>query len=360
MKIQKLENENNHIALGAKMVPFAGYNMPIWYSSISDEHNCVRNNVGVFDVSHMGEFIIEGNYSKEFLQKMTTNDIAKLNIGKVQYSSILNESGGIIDDLLIYNLGNQKYMLVVNASNKTKDLAWLDNHNNFNVKIDDISKKYSLFAIQGPKSLDVVNDIFHINFSDLKYYNFKEVQDENFGKILISSTGYTGSKGFELYVDNNFAINLWEKSLNVGKKYNIQPIGLGARDTLRLEMGFCLHGNDLDETINPIEADLGWICKKNIEYIGKKIVDRDRNNNPSRILIGFELKEKGIARKDYKIFNKNEIEIGNVTSGSISPFTMKSIGMGYIKYAENIISNSIYIEIRNKKVEAIICIRPFI
>ena len=360
MKIQKLENENNHIALGAKMVPFAGYNMPIWYSSISDEHNCVRNNVGVFDVSHMGEFIIQGNHSKEFLQKMSTNDVEKLKTGKVQYSSILNESGGIIDDLLIYNLGNQKYMLVVNASNKTKDLAWLNNHNNFNVNIDDISKKYSLFAIQGPKSLDVVNDIFHINFSDLKYYNFKEVQDENFGKILISSTGYTGSKGFELYVDNNFAINLWEKSLNVGKKYNIQPIGLGARDTLRLEMGFCLHGNDLDETINPIEADLGWICKKNIEYIGKKIVDRDRNNNPSRILIGFELKEKGIARKGYKIFNQNEIEIGNVTSGSISPFTMKSIGMGYIKYEENKISNSIYIEIRNKKIEAIISKRPFI
>ena len=360
MSIKKLLNEKNHINLGAKMVPFAGYNMPIWYSSISDEHKCVRNNVGIFDVSHMGEFIIEGNHSKEFLQKMATNDVGKLKPGKVQYSSILNESGGIIDDLLIYNLGNEKYMLVVNASNKTKDLAWLNNHNSFNVNIDDISNKYSLFAIQGPKSLDVVNDIFNINFSDLKYYNLKKVHDENFGKILISSTGYTGSKGFELYVDNNFAINLWEKSLNAGKKYNIQPIGLGARDTLRLEMGFCLHGNDIDENINPIEADLGWICKKNIEYIGKNIVDRDRNNNPSRILIGFELKEKRIARKGYKIFNKNEIEIGNVTSGSISPFTMKSIGMGYIKYEENTISNSIYIEVRNKKIEAIISKRPFI
>ena len=251
-------------------------------------------------------------------------------------------------------------MLVVNASNKSKDLDWLNKHNNFNLNIDDISNNYSLFAIQGPKSLDVINDIFKKDFSDLKYYNFTQVDNENFGKILISSTGYTGSKGFELYVENNFAIKLWEQSMYSGKKYKIQPIGIGARDTLRLEMGFCLYGNDIDENVNPIEADLGWICKKNIEYIGKNIVDRDINNNPSKILIGFELKEKAIARKGYKIYNKDEIEIGNVTSGSISPFTKKSIGMGYIKYEENKISNSIYIEIRNKKIKAIISKRPFI
>ena len=360
MKIKKLINEENHIELGAKMVPFAGYNMPIWYSSISEEHNFVRNEVGIFDVSHMGEFIVKGKEAKKFLQKVTSNDLDKITEGKIQYSSILNESGGIIDDLLIYNLGNEKYMLVVNASNKSKDLEWLKKHNNLQVNIEDASNDYSLFAIQGPKSVDVVNDIFNKDFSNLKYYNFIKFEDKNFESILISSTGYTGSKGFEIYVKNNFAENLWKQSIKLGERYGIQPIGLGARDTLRLEMGFCLHGNDIDETINPIEAGLGWICKKNFEYIGKNIVDKNRENNPSKTLIGFEIKEKGIARKGYKILNKNEMVIGNVTSGTISPYSMKSIGMGYVNFEENKISNSIYIEVRNKKIKAVICKRPFI
>ena len=360
MKIKKLINEENHIELGAKMVPFAGYNMPIWYSSISEEHNFVRNEVGIFDVSHMGEFIVKGKESKKFLQKVTSNDLEKITEGKIQYSSILNESGGIIDDLLIYNLGNEKYMLVVNASNKSKDLEWLKKHNNFQDTIEDISDNYSLFAIQGPKSVDVVNDIFNKDFSNLKYYNFIKFKDKNFESILISSTGYTGSKGFEIYVKNNFAENLWKQSIKLGERYGIQPIGLGARDTLRLEMGFCLHGNDIDETINPIEAGLGWICKKNFEYIGKNIVDKNRENSPTKTLIGFEIKEKGIARKGYKILNKNEVVIGNVTSGTISPYSMKSIGMGYVNFDENKISNSIYIEVRNKKIKAVICKRPFI
>ena len=360
MKIKKLINEENHIKLGAKMVPFAGYNMPIWYSSISEEHNFVRNEVGIFDVSHMGEFIVKGKEAKKFLQKVTSNDLDKITEGKIQYSSILNESGGIIDDLLIYNLGNEKYMLVVNASNKSKDLEWLKKHNNLQVTIEDASNDYSLFAIQGPKSVDVVNDIFNKDFSNLKYYNFIKFEDKNFESILISSTGYTGSKGFEIYVKNNFAENLWKQSIKLGERYGIQPIGLGARDTLRLEMGFCLHGNDIDETINPIEAGLGWICKKNFEYIGKNIVDKNRENNPSKTLIGFEIKEKGIARKGYKILNKNEMVIGNVTSGTISPYSMKSIGMGYVNFDENKISNSIYIEVRNKKIKAVICKRPFI
>ena len=360
MKIKKLINEENHIKLGAKMVPFAGYNMPIWYSSISEEHNFVRNEVGIFDVSHMGEFIVKGKEAKKFLQKVTSNDLDKITEGKIQYSSILNESGGIIDDLLIYNLGNEKYMLVVNASNKSKDLEWLKKHNNLQVTIEDASNNYSLFAIQGPKSVDVVNDIFNKDFSNLKYYNFIKFEDKNFESILISSTGYTGSKGFEIYVKNNFAENLWKQSIKLGERYGIQPIGLGARDTLRLEMGFCLHGNDIDETINPIEAGLGWICKKNFEYIGKNIVDKNRENNPSKTLIGFEIKEKGIARKGYKILNKNEMVIGNVTSGTISPYSMKSIGMGYVNFDENKISNSIYVEVRNKKIKAIICKRPFI
>ena len=360
MKIKSLQNEKYHINSGAKMMAFAGYNMPIWYSSIADENNCVRKNIGVFDVSHMGEFIVSGNDSKKFLQMMTTNNIEKLEKGKVQYSSILNKLGGIIDDLLVYDLGNKMYMLVVNASNIEKDLKWLIENNNLNVIIENKSNELSLFAIQGPKSIQLINKIFNKDFSLEKYYTFRGVQSKSFGNTLISVTGYTGAGGFELYVENKYAIELWNKIINYGKEFKIQPIGLGARDTLRLEMGFCLHGNDIDENINPIEADLGWICKKKIDFIGKSTVEKNRNNNPTKILIGFKLKEKGIARKGYKIFNEEDNLIGEVTSGSISPFLMKSIGMGYINYKENKISKSIYIEVRNKKIEAEISKRPFI
>ena len=360
MKIQSLQNEKYHINSGAKMMAFAGYNMPIWYSSIADENNCVRKNIGVFDVSHMGEFIISGNDSKKFLQVMTSNNIERLEKGKVQYSLILNKRGGIIDDLLVYDLGNKKYMLVVNASNMEKDLKWLIENNNLDVIIENKSKEISLFAIQGPKSIQLINKIFNKDFSLEEYYTFKEIHSKIFGNILISVTGYTGAGGFELYVENKYAVKLWNKIIDYGKEFKIQPIGLGARDTLRLEMGFCLHGNDIDENINPIESDLGWICKKKIDFIGKSTVDRDRNNNPKKILIGFKLKEKGIARKGYKIFNEKDNLIGEVTSGSISPFLMKSIGMGYVDYEENKISKYIYIEVRNKKIKAKISKRPFI
>ena len=360
MNTKALENEKFHLDSAAKMVPFAGYNMPMWYSSIADEHNSVRDNVGVFDVSHMGEFIVTGDFSKDFLQMVTTNDLNKLSEGKIQYTSILNRSGGIIDDLLLYDLGDNRYMLVVNASNMEKDLRWLKENNNLNVEIDDISDRMSLFAVQGPKAIDVCNKVFKKDLSELKYFTFIKLSSGEFGDLIISSTGYTGAGGLEIYAENKYAVKLWSDIIGIGKEYGIKPIGLGARDTLRLEMGFCLHGNDIDDSINPIQAGLGWICKKDIEFIGKEIVDRDRENNPSKILLGFELKERGIPRKGYKIFNKDGNLIGEVTSGSISPYTKKAIGMGYVNFDESKTLKAIFIEIRNKKVEALISKRPFI
>ena len=360
MNTKALENEKFHLDSAAKMVPFAGYNMPMWYSSIADEHNSVRDNVGVFDVSHMGEFIVTGDFSKDFLQMVTTNDLNKLSEGKIQYTSILNRSGGIIDDLLLYDLGDNRYMLVVNASNMEKDLRWLKENNNLNVEIDDISDRMSLFAVQGPNAIDVCNKVFKKDLSELKYFTFIKLTSGDYGDLIISATGYTGAGGLEIYTENKFAVKLWSDIIGIGKEYGIKPIGLGARDTLRLEMGFCLHGNDIDDSINPIQAGLGWICKKDIEFIGKKIIDRDRENNPSKILVGFELKERGIPRKGYKIFNKDGNLIGEVTSGSISPYTKKAIGMGYVNFDESRTLKAIFIEIRNKKVEAVISKRPFI
>ena len=360
MNIKSLQNEKFHVENNAKMVAFAGYNMPMWYSSIADEHNCVREKVGIFDVSHMGEFFVSGEMAKDFLQMVTTNDINKLTKGKVQYSSILNRSGGIIDDLLVYDMGENKYMLVVNASNMEKDFNWLNDNNNLNVEIKNNSDGYSLFAVQGPKADKVCSKVFNEELTNIKYYTFIEKQTKNFGNVIISATGYTGAGGFELYIKNKFAESLWDNIISIGNEFEIQPIGLGARDTLRLEMGFCLHGNDIDDSINPIEAELDWICKKEINFIGKEIVDRDRSNKPSKTLIGFELIEKGIPRKGYKIFNKEKELVGEVTSGSISPYTKKAIGMGYVSYNENTISEKIYIEIRSKKVEAQIVKRPFI
>ena len=360
MNIKSLQNEKFHVENNAKMVAFAGYNMPMWYSSIADEHNCVREKVGIFDVSHMGEFFVSGEMAKDFLQMVTTNDINKLTKGKVQYSSILNRSGGIIDDLLVYDMGENKYMLVVNASNMEKDFNWLNDNNNLNVEIKNNSDGYSLFAVQGPKADKVCSKVFNEELTNIKYYTFIEKQTKDFGNVIISATGYTGAGGFELYIKNEFAESLWDNIISIGNEFEIQPIGLGARDTLRLEMGFCLHGNDIDDSINPIEAELDWICKKEINFIGKEIVDRDRSNKPSKTLIGFELIEKGIPRKGYKIFNKEKELVGDVTSGSISPYTKKAIGMGYVSYNENTISEKIYIEIRSKKVEAQIVKRPFI
>ena len=360
MNYKKLQNEKYHISTGAKMVPFAGYNMPIWYTSIADEHNCVRNNVGIFDVSHMGQFIVSGIKSIKFLQKVTSNNIEKLKVGNAQYSSLTNENGGIIDDLIVYCLDINKYMLVVNASNMKKDLDWLEKHNSYKVKIENISSNISLLAVQGPKASSLLNTMSNTDLSTIKFYNFIVDKISNVKNIIISATGYTGAGGFELYVSNKDATKLWNKIIQIGKKYDLQPIGLGARDTLRLEMGYCLHGSDINDQINPIEAGLDWICKKNIDYIGKNAIDSDRENNPSKKLIGFTLTEKGIPRSGYKIFNSKENEIGTVTSGSISPSTGKAIGLGFIKFSEIDYKKSIFIEIRNKKIEGKLSKTPFI
>ena len=360
MNSKKLQNEKYHISAGAKMVHFFGYNMPIWYTSITDEHNCVRNNVGIFDVSHMGEFIVSGIESIKFLQKVTSNNIEKLKVGNAQYSSLTNENGGIIDDLIVYCLNINKYMLVVNASNMKKDFDWLEKHNLYKAKIKNISNSISLLAVQGPKASSLLNTISNTDLSTIKFYNFIVDKISDIKNIIISATGYTGAGGFELYVSNKDAAKLWNKIIQIGKKYNIQPIGLGARDTLRLEMGYCLHGNDINDQINPIEAGLDWICKKNIDYIGKKVIDSNRKNNPSKKLIGFTLTEKGIPRSGYKIFNSNGNEIGTVTSGSISPSTGKAIGLGFIKFNKIDYKKSIFIEIRNKKIEAKLSKTPFI
>lgn len=360
MNYKKLQNEKYHISAGAKMVPFAGYNMPIWYTSIADEHNCVRNNVGIFDVSHMGEFIVSGIESIKFLQKVTSNNIEKLKVGNAQYSSLTNENGGIIDDLIVYCLGINKYMLVVNASNMKKDLDWLEKQNSYKIKIENISSNISLLAVQGPNASSLLNTISNTDLSTIKSYNFIVGKISDIKNIIISATGYTGAGGFELYVSNKNATKLWNKIIQVGKKYNLQPIGLGARDTLRLEMGYCLHGSDINDQINPIEAGLDWICKKNVDYIGKNAIDSDRENNPSKKLIGFTLTEKGIPRSGYKIFNSNGNEIGTVTSGSISPSTAKAIGLGFIKFNKIDYKKSIFVKIRNKKIKGKLSKTPFI
>lgn len=360
MNYKKLQNEKYHISAGAKMVPFAGYNMPIWYTSITDEHNCVRNNVGIFDVSHMGEFIVSGIESIKFLQKVTSNNIEKLKVGNAQYSSLTNENGGIIDDLIVYCLDINKYMLVVNASNMKKDLDWLEKHNSYKIKIENISSNISLLAVQGPNANSLLNTISNTDLSTIKSYNFIVDKISDIKNIIISATGYTGAGGFELYVSNKNATKLWNKIIKVGEKYNLQPIGLGARDTLRLEMGYCLHGSDINDQINPIEAGLDWICKKNVDYIGKNAIDSDRENNPSKKLIGFTLTEKGIPRSGYKIFNSNGNEIGTVTSGSISPSTAKAIGLGFIKFNKIDYKKSIFVKIRNKKIKGKLSKTPFI
>ena len=360
MNYKKLQNEKYHISAGAKMVTFAGYNMPIWYTSITDEHNCVRNNVGIFDVSHMGEFIVSGIESIKFLQKVTSNNIEKLKVGNAQYSSLTNENGGIIDDLIVYCLDINKYMLVVNASNMKKALDWLEKQNSYKVKIENVSNNISLLAVQGPKASSLLNTISNTDLSTIKSYNFIVDKISDIKNIIISATGYTGAGGFELYVSNKNATKLWNKIIQVGEKYNLQPIGLGARDTLRLEMGYCLHGSDINDQINPIEAGLDWICKKNVDYIGKNAIDSDRENNPSKKLIGFTLIEKGIPRSGYKIFNSNGNEIGTVTSGSKSPSTAKAIGLGFIKFNKIDYKKSIFVKIRNKKIKGKLSKTPFI
>ena len=341
---------NHHINLDAKMVDFGGFNMPIQYSGISIEHNTVRKDVGIFDVSHMGEFILDGNDSLNFLEYVCSNDISSIEIGRAQYNCFVNPSGGIVDDLIVYRTDVNKFMLVVNASNIQKDWMWLNaNLKEFNCTLNDVSDTTGLISVQGPKSVLLVSELFDEKFENLKKFSFKNIifQNEN---IMLSNTGYTGSAGYELYTNNKIIRNVWKELLNKGEKYNIKPIGLGARDTLRMEMGYCLYGNDIDDKTTPFEANLMWITNLEKEFIGKEKVLSSIKNS-SKNMINFKMIERGIPRNGYKIKNEKGVKIGYVTSGTFSPSIKVGIGIGYINY--NIkMGSKIFISIRDKLVKA--------
>lgn len=348
-----------HIELGAKMVPFAGFNMPVQYEGINVEHQAVRTAVGVFDVSHMGEFILKGEKALDLIQKVTSNDASKLVDGKVQYSCLPNATGGIVDDLLVYRIDERTYMLVVNASNIEKDWNWISEHNTFGVEMKDISERTSLLAIQGPKSVEALQSLTHIDLASMEYYSFKKGTFAGINNVLISATGYTGAGGFEIYFDSQHSEPIWDAIFAAGQAFGIKPIGLAARDTLRLEMGFCLYGNDINDATSPIEAGLGWITKFSKDFVNKDGLEQQKRNGVERKLIGFELIDRGIPRHDYLITDAGGNEIGVVTSGTQSPSLQKAIGMGYVKkdFADE--GKEIYISIRNNPVRARIVKMPF-
>lgn len=345
--------EETHLNMGAKMMPFAGYNMPVRYSSDKDEHLAVRNNVGIFDVSHMGEFIVRGEKALDLIQLVTTNDASKLVPGKVQYSCMPNEDGGIVDDLLVYQLDENEYMLVVNASNMDKDWAWINTKNSFGAPLENVSSNYSLFALQGPNAKNVLQKITSVPLESMEYYSFKKGNiDTICDSAIISATGYTGSGGFEIYVKNKYAQAVWDKIFEVGNEFGIKPIGLAARDTLRLEKGFCLYGNDIDDTTSPIEAGLGWITKFTKEFINSDDFKKQMEQGVSRKLVGFEVIDMGIPRTNYDITDLSGKIIGKVTSGTMSPSMNIGIGMGYVPTEFSKPDTEICIFIRGKLIKA--------
>ncbi len=349
-----------HKSLGAKMVPFAGYLMPVSYEGINAEHETVRQKVGVFDVSHMGEFILKGENALDLIQRITSNDASKLVDGKVQYSCFLNETGGIIDDLLVYRIDSKTYMLVVNASNITKDWDWILKFNTKEVEMHDISEKTSLLAVQGPLAKNVLQSLTEMDLSSMEYYTFKKGVFAGVENVLISATGYTGAGGFEIYFENKYAVSIWEKIFEAGKSYGIKPVGLGARDTLRLEMGFCLYGNDIDDNTSPIEAGLGWITKFTKEFTNSVELKRQKETGVTKKLVGFEMVDKGIPRHDYVIMDSSGNNIGRVTSGTQSPTLQKAIGMGYVSSAFATENSEIFISVRDKSLKAKVVKLPFI
>lgn len=346
-----------HIALGAKMHEFAGYNMPIEYpSGITDEHLTVRNGVGVFDVSHMGEFWVKGENAFPFLQKITSNDVSVIPIGKAQYSCFPNGKGGIVDDLLVYHYEENKYLLVVNASNIEKDWNWCVSNNTEGAILENASDNMAQLAVQGPKATEMLQKLTSVNLSQIPYYSFAVGDFAGVDQVILSNTGYTGAGGFELYFYPEFADKIWAALFEVGAEYGIKAIGLGARDTLRLEKGYCLYGNDIDDTTSPIEAGLGWITKfvygKN--FIDRDVLEKQKAEGVSKRLIRFELIERGIPRHGYEIVNENDEVIGEVTSGAMMPDTKKGIGMGYVQTAYTKAGSTIFIKIRNKNLESVV------
>ena len=351
-----------HISLGAKMAEFAGYNMPISYSGINEEHQTVRTSAGIFDVSHMGEFIVKGENALDLIQRITTNDASKLTKGKAQYSAITNEDGGIVDDLLVYCLeDNKAYMLVVNASNIEKDWNWISKHNTKKAELHNISEKTCLLAIQGPKATQILQPLTPIDILNLKYYTFEKGVFAGVENVLISATGYTGAGGVEIYFEdrNGAAEKIWNAIFEAGSSQGLKPIGLAARDTLRLEMGYCLYGNDIDDTTTPLEAGLGWITKFTKDFTARDILEKQKGNGITRKLIGFEMIEKGIPRHGYEIKSFDGGTIGYVTSGTQSPTLKKAIGMGYAEVSYSNLDTQIYIKVRDKLLEAKVVKFPF-
>lgn len=352
-----------HVDLGAKMAAFAGFNMPISYSGINDEHATVRKNAGVFDVSHMGEFILKGENALDLIQRVTTNDASKLVNGKAQYSCMTNNDGGIVDDLLVYCMEQNKvYMLVVNSSNIEKDWAWISNHNTRNVEMHDISEKTCLLAIQGPNAVKMLQSLTELSILNLTYYTFVKGTFAGVENVLISATGYTGAGGVEIYFEdkNDAAEKIWNAIFTTGGPLGLKPAGLGARDTLRLEMGFSLYGNDLDDTTSPIEAGLGWITKFTKDFTSRELLENQKAGGLQRKLVGFEMNERGIPRHDYEIKDFSGMTIGKVTSGTQSPSLGKAIGLGYVSTAFAGLDTKIYIKVRDRLLEAKVVKFPFV
>ena len=349
-----------HVSLGAKMVSFAGYSMPVLYTNLIQEHLAVRNAVGVFDVSHMGEFTVKGERATEFLQFVTSNDVSALVDGKVQYSCLPNDIGGIVDDLLVYKRNDNDYFLVVNASNIDKDWSWMQSYNSFGVEMQNISEGMSLFAVQGPKGVATMQKLTDLEVTSMEYYTFKEGTVAGINDVLISTTGYTGAGGMEVYVPNEHAGAMWKAIFEAGAEFGIVPVGLGARDTLRTEMGYCLYGHDIDDTTSPIEAGLGWITKFNKAFIMSDLHKKIKENGATQRLVGFERIDRGIPRQHYEIMDATGNIIGEVTSGTQSPSMNKGIGMGYVATEFSKAGSEIYINIRNKYLKAFVIKMPFL
>ncbi|ALD20298.1 glycine cleavage system aminomethyltransferase GcvT [Hymenobacter sp. DG25A] len=349
-----------HQQLGAKMVPFAGYNMPVRYSSDLDEHHTVRRAVGIFDVSHMGEFRVHGPQALDLIQRVTSNDASKLTPGKAQYSCLPNNEGGIVDDLLVYKLAEEDYLLVVNASNISKDWNWIQQHNTKGAEMENLSDELSLFAVQGPKAIAALQSLTDTDLSSIPYYSFVQGTFAGAPNVIISATGYTGAGGFELYIPNAYAKQVWDKILEAGQPYGLKPIGLGARDTLRLEMGYCLYGNDIDDQTSPLEGGLGWITKFTKDFTNSAALKQQKEQGVSRKLVGFLMDGPGIPRSHYELVNEAGEKVGEVTSGTQSPSLSKGIGLGYVKTELSAPGSKIFVQIRGKNQPATVVKLPFV
>jgi aminomethyltransferase len=360
MTVKHIPLNDLHVKLGGKMVPFAGYNMPVRYSSDIEEHMTVRNGVGVFDVSHMGEFSLKGPKALDLIQRVTSNDAAKLVDGQAQYSCLPNETGGIVDDLIVYKIKDNDYLLVVNASNIEKDWNWISSYNTDGVEMKNLSDDICLFAVQGPKALPTIQKLTEADLKSIKYYHFTIATVAGIANVIVSNTGYTGAGGFELYVNKVYAERLWHAIFEAGAEFNIKPIGLGARDTLRLEMGFCLYGNDIDDTTSPLEGGLGWITKLSKDFTNAEGIRKQKEAGVKKKLVGFKMVDKGIPRHDYAIKDAGGNVIGKVTSGTMSPVLGIGIGLGYVTSENAAPESEVFIDVRGKALKAVVTKTPFV